>query len=38
VRAAEGASLPELVEEFGRNEGAIRSRLARMDAAASPAD
>jgi transposase-like protein len=35
-RAAEGATIAELAAEFGRNKGAIRSRLARHAEAQSP--
>ncbi|MGC5334886.1 hypothetical protein [Micromonospora sp. DT62] len=35
-RAAEGASVSELMEEFGRNHGAITSRLARVQPPAAP--
>ncbi|MBQ1076657.1 hypothetical protein KBX06_26400 [Micromonospora sp. C31] len=34
-RAAEGASVSELMEEFGRNHGAITSRLARVQPSAT---
>ncbi|WP_089014423.1 hypothetical protein [Micromonospora inositola] len=35
-RAAEGASISELMEEFGRNHGAITSRLARVQPPVAP--
>lgn len=37
-RSAEGASLAELVEEFGRQESAVQSRLAKIDATGPAAD
>jgi hypothetical protein len=38
LRCAQGASLSELSQEFGRNEGAIASRLTRIDAHGPAAD
>ncbi|MER5690066.1 hypothetical protein [Streptomyces sp. NPDC002205] len=37
-RCAQGVSLPELAQEFGRNEGAIASRLLKIDADGPEAD
>ncbi|MEU8565164.1 hypothetical protein AB0C45_27260 [Streptomyces cyaneofuscatus] len=37
-RCAQGASLPELSQEFGRNEGAVASRLLKIQAEGPAAD